>query len=154
MDKYTANVIAENMFVHVDDGVNQYLLMNNITDHRKDNKAIPIYDGMTRSHNGNESLKITTRGWELLVEWKYGSTSWMKLKDMKESIPIEVAEYAVASRIVEETAFKMVGGSHDTQREPDHLKSQDLVLANHAQVWYQVEQDDRRSAVVLKNCGD
>ena len=71
------------MFTQVDYEGNQYLLMNEITDHRKDNKAIPISDGMTRGHNGNESPKITTRGWELLVEWKNGSTSWMKLKDLK-----------------------------------------------------------------------
>ena len=36
----------------------------------------------------------------------------------------------------------MVGVSHDTQKEPDHLKSQDLVLANHIQVWYEVAQDE------------
>ena len=30
----------------------------------------------------------------------------MKLKDLKESRPIEVAEYSVANRIVEEPAFK------------------------------------------------
>ena len=35
----------------------------------------------------------------------------------------------------------MVGASHDTQKEPYHLKSQELVLANHAQFWYQVDQD-------------
>ena len=42
----------------------------------------------------------------MLVEWKDGSTSWTKLKDLKESIPIEVVEYAVANRIVDEPAFK------------------------------------------------
>ena len=62
MDKYTSNVISENMFSQVDDEGNQYLLMNEITDHSKDNAGIPISDGMTRGHNGNESLKITTRG--------------------------------------------------------------------------------------------
>ena len=90
----------------MDDEVNQYLLMNEITDHRKDNTDIPISDGMTHVHNGNESTKIITRSWELLVEWKDGSTSWMKLKDLKESSPIEVAEYAVANRIVGGPAFK------------------------------------------------
>ena len=40
MDKYTANVISENIFAQVDDEVNQYLLMNKIMDHRKDNIAI------------------------------------------------------------------------------------------------------------------
>ena len=106
MDKYTKNLIAENMFAQVDEKSNQYLLMNDITNHRKENTAIPISDGITRGHNGNESPKITTCGWELLVKWKYGSTIWMNLKDLNEYIPIEVAEYAAANRIVEEPAFK------------------------------------------------
>ena len=59
-----------------------------------------------RGHNGNESPKITTYGWELLVEWKDGSMSWTKLKDLKVSIPTEVAEYAIANRFFEEMAFK------------------------------------------------
>ena len=67
----------------MDDEGNQYLLMNKITYHRKDNAAIPISDGMTRGHNGDESPKITMSGWELLVEWVNGSTIWMKLEDMR-----------------------------------------------------------------------
>ena len=51
------------MFAQVDDEGNQYLLMNNITDHRKDNTAIPISDGMTRGHNGKKSPEITTCDW-------------------------------------------------------------------------------------------
>ena len=106
VDKYTANIIAENMFTQVDDEGNQYLIMNEITYHRKDNTAIPISYGITRGYNGNESPKITKYSWELLVKWKDGSTSWMKLKYLKESILIEVAEYSVAYRIFEEPAFK------------------------------------------------
>ena len=49
---------------------------------------------------------MTTRGWSLLVQWKDGSTSWEKLKDLKASNPVEVAEYAVANRLVDEPAFK------------------------------------------------
>ena len=94
------------MFAQVDDEGNQYLLMNEITDHRKDNIAILISDGITPGHNGNESPKITTCGSELLFEWKYGSTGWMKLKNLKKSSPIEVAEYAVANLIIEDLAFK------------------------------------------------
>jgi hypothetical protein len=32
--------------------------------------------------------------------------SWVKLKNLKESNPVELAEYAVANRIAEEPAFK------------------------------------------------
>ena len=48
----------------------------------------------------------------------------------------------------------MVRASHDTKEEPDHLKSKELVLANHAQVWYQVAKDDQRSAADLQDHGD
>jgi len=40
------------------------------------------------------------------VQWKEGTTEWIKLKDMKESYPVQVAEYAVANKIAEEPAFK------------------------------------------------
>jgi hypothetical protein len=40
------------------------------------------------------------------VQWKDGSVSWEKLSDLKASNPVEVAEYAVANRLVEEPAFK------------------------------------------------
>jgi hypothetical protein len=105
-EKYQANIIAENMFAQVDSEGNQYLLLQEITDHKKDNSAIPISDGKISSANGQSKPKITTQGWFLLVQWRDGSTSWEKLKDLKASNPVEVAEYAVVNRLVEEPAFK------------------------------------------------
>ena len=105
-DEYLANVIAENMFAQVDNKGNQYQLLKEITDHRKDLSAVSISDGYyVVSKNGNRKPKTTTRGWELLVNWKDGSSDWVKLKDIKDLYPIEIAEYAVASRIAEEPAF-------------------------------------------------
>jgi hypothetical protein len=92
VEKYQANLIAENMYAQVDEEGRQYLLLQEITDHKSDATAVPISDGMTRSANGVEKPKITTRGWSLLGQWKDGSTSWEQLKDLKESNPIEVAE--------------------------------------------------------------
>jgi hypothetical protein len=101
------------MFAQVDDEGHQYLLLSKITDHKKDNRVVPVSSGMTCSANttcsanGWEVPKVTrTRGWKLLVQWKDGSTSWEHLKDIKESNPIKVAEYAVANRIAKEPAFK------------------------------------------------
>ena len=37
--------------------------------------------------------------------WKDGSTTWNKLKDIKDSYPVQMAEYAVENRISEEPAF-------------------------------------------------
>ena len=41
----------------------------------------------------------------LCIQWKDGTTSWERLADIKESNPIEVAEYAVAQGIDHEPAF-------------------------------------------------
>jgi hypothetical protein len=49
--------------------------------------------------------KKTTRGWKLLCQWKDGTTSWVPLIELKDSNPVELAEYAVASRIDQEPAF-------------------------------------------------
>ena len=50
--------------------------------------------------------KQTTRGWFLLVTWKDGSSDWVKLKDLKDMSPVQIAEYAAANQIAEEPAFK------------------------------------------------
>mmetsp|Transcript_2487 Transcript_2487/g.3776 ORF Transcript_2487/g.3776 Transcript_2487/m.3776 type:complete len:81 (+) Transcript_2487:5443-5685(+) len=49
--------------------------------------------------------KKTTAGWDLEVEWRDGSTSWLSLKDLKNSNSVDVAEYAKANRINLEPAF-------------------------------------------------
>jgi hypothetical protein len=94
------------MFAQVDNEGHQYLLLSEITDHKKDNMAVPISSGITCSANSWEVPKITTRGWKLLIQWKDRSTSWEHLKDIKESNPIEAAKYTVSNRIAEEPAFK------------------------------------------------
>ena len=48
---------------------------------------------------------MTTQGWSLLVSWKDGSSDWMPLKDIKDSYPVQIAEYAMANKIVNEPAF-------------------------------------------------
>jgi hypothetical protein len=94
------------MYAQVDDEGNMFQLLLEIMDHKKDGTAIDISNGMVTSANGNTKQKITMQGWMLLVMWKDRSTSWVKLKDLKASNPIELAEYAVANRIAEELAFK------------------------------------------------
>ena len=103
-DKVTANIIAENMYAQIDDHGNQYALLSEIQDHKKDGTALTEEDSWDY-HGANKTRKQTTKGWQLLVAWKDGSSSWVKLKDIKDSNPIEVAEYAVANRIQDEPAF-------------------------------------------------
>lgn len=104
-DTYAANLIAENLYSQVDDEGRHFQLIDEITDHRKDGSALTKDDGFHTNKAGVKSKKTTTRGWELLVTWKDGTSDWVKLKDLKDSNPIEVAEYAVGNKIVEEPAF-------------------------------------------------
>ena len=104
--KYSANVIAENIFSQCDDDGRRQAVLREIIDHRSDKSAVHISNGYTITKRGRRIPKTTTRGWELLVQWKDGSSDWVSLKHLKESNPIELAEYAVANRINEEPAFK------------------------------------------------
>ena len=54
---------------------------------------------------GQKQLRKTTAGWDLLVRWKDKSDSWVKLSDMKESHPVEMAEFAKAKGIQREPVF-------------------------------------------------
>jgi hypothetical protein len=55
--------------------------------------------------NGRRIQWMTTAGWKMCVQWKDCSTSWEHLKDLKESNPFQVAEYAVANGIDAKPAF-------------------------------------------------
>jgi hypothetical protein len=99
-------MIAENMLAGCDSEGHHFQLIQEITDHKKDRSAIKISDGFIISRNGKRTAKKTTRGWKLLVEWKDQTVDWVPLKDLKESNPVELAEYALANGIEEEPAFK------------------------------------------------
>jgi hypothetical protein len=106
LERYTANIIAENLYSQCDSDGHSFLVLKEIIDHSKDNSAIPISDGFTVGFNGNRVPKKTTRGWKLLCQWKDESTSWVSLVDLKDSNPVELAEYAVANKIDQEPAFR------------------------------------------------
>jgi hypothetical protein len=51
-ERCQANIIAENMFAQVDNEGNLYLLLQEITDHKKDKSAIPISEGTIQNSSG------------------------------------------------------------------------------------------------------
>jgi hypothetical protein len=85
------------MFAQVNDEGQQFALIHKIVDHQKDNTAVPLSEEMVHSANGMEKPKVMMRGWEFMIQFKDGSLGWSKLKDLKESNPIKVAEYVVAN---------------------------------------------------------
>ena len=41
----------------------------------------------------------------MLVQWEYCSTTWNDLKDIKESYPVQLAEYAIENGYSDEPVF-------------------------------------------------
>ena len=105
VNEYSANVIAENMLSQVDSEGYSLTLMDGIVDFKKDSTAVSMDDKYVITKRGRRRLRKTTTGWKFLVRWKDGSETWIQLCDLKESHPIEVAEFAKATNIDKEPAF-------------------------------------------------
>lgn len=121
--EYAANVIAENMLRQVDHEGYSTTLMAGIIDYDKDEStAVPKSDKWVVTKRGNKRLRMSTVGWKLLVQWKDGSESWIPLKDMKESHPVETAEFAKARNIDDEVAF--------AYWVPHTLKKRDAIISS------------------------
>ena len=101
-----ANTIAENIMAQVDDNGHRELLIDEIVDYRYDETALSEDDVIMNS-SGEKFPKLpkTTKGWQLFVQWKDGSGQWVSLKDLKDSYPVQVAEYALQANIHNKPAF-------------------------------------------------
>ena len=106
VEEFTANVIAECVYSQVDREGRQYLMIKEIVDHKSDGNAVQIPDmWIAPTGSRNKHMRRTTKGWKLCIAWRDGTTTWEPLRNLKESNPVEVAEYAVANRIDHEPAF-------------------------------------------------
>eukprot|EP00978_Attheya_sp_CCMP212_P028675 scaffold99696_cov50-Attheya_sp.AAC.1 len=101
----TANIIAENLLSQEDDEGRRQMMLDEIVDHCRLESAIRKSKGTYETQRGLTRNVRTTKGWEICVQWKDGSTDWIALKDLKESYPVELAEYAINIKIDDEPAF-------------------------------------------------
>ena len=118
---YAANKIAANMYSQVDEEGYRFQLMSEIVVYKTDDTAISKDDGIETSRNGYKTMEKTTIGWWFMVLWKDGTKSWVKLKDLKASNPVEVADYASKIKCVSEPAF--------TWWVPYVLKKRDRIIS-------------------------
>ena len=116
---YQANMLAEHLYSQVDEEGRSYQLIDEIIDHRSDNSAVSIADGWFTTKSGTRRKKQTTKGWELLVQWRDGTSEWIPLRIVKEGYPIELAEYAVGNKLEQEPAFAW--WIHDVLRKQDRM---------------------------------
>ena len=105
VEAFSANIIAEHIYSQVDNEGYTHYTLTEIIDHRKDSSAVTKDDAFVTMPNGQKKPRMTTKGWQLCCQWNDGSTSWHSLKDLKESHLLQVAEYAVNNKLLEEPAF-------------------------------------------------
>ena len=67
--------------------------------------ALSKDDGFIVTRRGVKRRRKTTAGWKILIRWKDDSETWIPLKDLKESHPVELAEFSRARGIDSEPAF-------------------------------------------------
>ena len=107
IEEFGVNTITENLMEQVDEYGWDSSMMKEIIGSRSDpNEAIQIGDEAFTLLNGMKRPVITTKGWDIQVCWDDHSTSWLPLSTIKESNPIQLAEFAVANDLAQEPAFR------------------------------------------------
>ena len=89
----SANHIAEILFTQVPDEGN------------RNGQEVKHQDAFIMTRTSTERRRETTKGCEILIEWKGRSTNWVTLKVVMESNPVQLAEFAISNCIAEEPAF-------------------------------------------------
>jgi hypothetical protein len=94
-----ANIIAESIYNQVNDDGYDSTLFHSIIGHEYE--PLTIDNSIT-----NENLvSKSTEGWEICLQWTDGSTSWQPMIDVKNSFPVQLADYALCSKLQEEAGF-------------------------------------------------
>ena len=74
-------------------------MIKSITDKRTNGTQTLQQYAFVTTKSGTKRRKNTTKVWEVCIQWKDGSTTRNKLKDIKDLYPVKMSEYAVDNRI-------------------------------------------------------
>jgi hypothetical protein len=105
--EYSANAIAEAIYNQVDDAGLMHSLFTDIIGHRKIEDEAMSDEDFTALETGQNPLHArTTKGWDICIQWCDGSSSWHPLSEIKNSFPVQLAEYAKHNDLQDEPAFR------------------------------------------------
>ena len=74
VDRFRVNIIACNIFSQVETEGRDKTIIKEVVDHRFKGKAVTKENGFIVTRNGTRRPKVTTAGWEFLIELNDGST--------------------------------------------------------------------------------
>ena len=104
-ERFSANRIALNLYSNIDEHGFAYLEVDDIVGHSSTEGAVKKSNGYIVDPCGKQHRRKTTKGWEFEVKWKDGMSLWIPLSDLKESNPVEIANYSRSNKIDKEPAF-------------------------------------------------
>ena len=78
-----SNAVADNMSAQVNGEGYCHVLFQEISDHRYNSTEVKEQDAFIMTRTGKKSRREKMKGVEFLVQRKYGSTTWVTLKNMK-----------------------------------------------------------------------
>ena len=81
------------------------MLFDDIVDRRVDGTDTMQQYAFIISNNGGKRRRETTKGWEIIIQWKDGSTKWESMKYLFEFYPFKQSEYYHQIRSSQEPEF-------------------------------------------------
>ena len=87
-ERYSANVIAENLYSQCDSEGRRFSVLKEIVDHRITSEALHGDDAYRTLKNGQKVPKRTTKGHQLLLRFRGNETEWMDPQTVKDSNPV------------------------------------------------------------------
>lgn len=92
------------MYAQVDANGFAHTMLDHISDYVKDGRAGTKEAIYVVTKRGCRCQRKSSIGWKLQVHWKDEKTEWILLSIMKESHPVDTAEFAVSQGIQDEPA--------------------------------------------------
>ena len=83
------------MFSQVDVEGNWHVLFQEIDNHRYNGTEVKEQGAFIPKRTGTKCRIEKNRRVEVLIQWKDGSTTWVTVKDMKNSYPVRMKTFAV-----------------------------------------------------------
>ncbi len=99
ISEYSANIIAESIYNQVNIGGYDYTLFDSIIGHE--------YEPLTTDNSitSENLVSKSTEGWKICLQWKDGSSSWHPVIDVKNSVPVQLADYTLFNQLQNEPGF-------------------------------------------------
>ena len=73
--------------------------------HKLDGTSVPILEKYFTTKHVKRTMRHSTKGWSFHIKWGYGATLWVDLKYLKETNPVDIAEYATDHGNQDEPSF-------------------------------------------------